>query len=150
MARYKKKNDEEVNWGGRIISFLFLIIFAAGIYFVINLFRSVPVDEISISVQWQLAGNPKWYLTINPDGTASSFDQYTAGDTRNNIEYTYKLDEKDVEDVTTGIQSKLYILTLRDVKTGKEEEIKISKVSRAEMAILRGGKFKNLTKVNIF
>lgn len=150
MAYGLNKKDDEVNWGGRLVSFLFLLIFAAGIYFVVNLFRSVPVDEISISGQWQLAGSPKWFLTINANGTASSFEQFSAGDTRNNMEYTYTLEEKDVTDVTTGIESKIYTLTLRNIKTGKTEEIKINKVSRAEMSIYKESKFKNLTKVNIF
>ena len=104
-----------------IYIFLFLIIFAAGIYFVINLFRSVPVDEISISGQWQLAGNPKWYLTINADGTASSFEQHTAGKTENAINYTYVLREEIDVDINKAEQ-KIYFLTLQDVKTGVEME----------------------------
>lgn len=149
MARFKKKKDGDVNWAGRIISFLFLVIFAAGIYFIVNLFRSVPVNEISISGQWQLAGDPKWYLTINADGTASSFEQHTAGKTENAINYTYVLREEIDVDINKAEQ-KIYFLTLKDVKTGVEEEIKITKVSRAEMAIYKQGKFKNLTKTNIF
>lgn len=149
MARFKKKKDGDVNWAGRIISFLFLVIFAAGIYFIVNLFRSVPVNEISISGQWQLAGDPKWYLTINADGTASSFEQRTAGKTENAINYTYVLREEIDVDINKAEQ-KIYFLTLKDVKTGVEEEIKITKVSRAEMAIYKQGKFKNLTKTNIF
>ena len=149
MARFKKKKDGDVNWAGRIISFFFLVIFAAGIYFIVNLFRSVPVNEISISGQWQLAGDPKWYLTINADGTASSFEQHTAGKTENAINYTYVLREEIDVDINKAEQ-KIYFLTLKDVKTGVEEEIKITKVSRAEMAIYKQGKFKNLTKTNIF
>lgn len=149
MARFKKKKDEDVNWAGRIISLLFLIIFAAGIYFIVNLFKSVPVDEISISGQWQLAGNPKWFLTINADGTASSFEQYSAGKTENNLTYTYTLTSKEDEDIN-GTKQDIYFINLKETKLGGETTIKITKVSRAEMAVYIDGKFKNLTKVGIF
>jgi len=147
---YGKKKDGDVNWGGRLVSLLFLIIFLAGIYFVYDLFKSIPINEISISGQWQLAGNPKWFLTINADGTASSFEQFTAGDTRNNLEYTYTLTEKEVDDQLSDVTSTMYIMTLRENKTGATEDIKITKVSKAEMAVYKNNRPKNFTKVNIF
>lgn len=150
MAYGKKKKDGEVNWGGRLVSILFLIIFLAGCYFLFDLFRSIPINEISISGQWQLAGNPKWFLTINADGTASSYEQFTAGDTRNQLEYTYTIQENEATDQLSGESSALYVITLREKKTGATEEIKITKVSKAEMAIMKDNRPKNLTKVNIF
>ncbi len=147
---YGKKKDGDVNWGGRLVSLLFLIIFLAGIYFVYDLFKSIPINEISISGQWQLAGNPKWFLTLNADGTASSYDQFTAGDTRNQLEYTYTIKEEEATDQLSGVSSAVYIITLRENKTGATEDIKITKVSKAEMAIMKDNRPKNLTKVNIF
>jgi len=150
MARFKKKKDEDVNWAGRIISFIFLLIFAAGIYFIVNLFKSVPVDEVSIAGQWQLAGNPKWFLTLNADGTASSYEQYSAGRTENNLQYTYTFSSEDKGEDINGVEQTVYYVHLKEVKLGGETEIKISKVSCAEMAVYIDGKFRNLTKVGIF
>lgn len=143
MAKYRiKKQKEETNVAGIIVTILFLLLLAGGIYYLVNLFKAVEINEINIAGDWKLAGSPTWYLSINSDGTASSYEQFTAGDVRNQVNYSYTLYEND-----NGVM----IIALKDLKTKEVEEIKITKVSHAEIAIIRNGShFLNLTRVNIF
>ena len=144
MARHKsfKKNKEPVNIAGIVITILFAVLLIGGIYYMFNLFKSVEINELNMAGEWKLQGSPTWFLTINSDGTASSYEQYTVGDIGNSASYHYTLEPNE-----NGVM----VLTLKNDKTKETEEIKITKVSHAEISIIRKGSiFENMTRVNIF
>ena len=142
MAKYKKKDKDDGSLVGKLITILFLLILAGGIYFLVNLFKSVEINEVNISGDWKLAGSPTVFYTFSADGNASSYEQFTAGEVRNQCKYTYSLDTND-----NGV----VVMTLKDLKTKETKEIKLMKVSHAEISIIQNGsEFDNLTRVNIF
>ena len=149
-----KKNDDN-GLGGKIISVLFILILAGGIYFLFTLFKSVDITPANIAGNWQQAGSPKFFLTINADatetsvgsgawtdGTASSYEQFASGDRRNDATYTYSLRAND-----KGVM----VLTLKNTKTKEEEEIKVTRVSNAQIDVIRhGNSFEKFTTLNLF
>lgn len=141
MAK-KKDRDDGGGIAGKIITILFFLILVGGAYYLYGLFKPIEINKTNIAGSWKIAGSPTLYMTIDADDNASSYEQFTAGDTRNKKTYKYMLKENE-----RGIM----VLTLKDVKTKETEEIKITRVSQAQMDIIRNGNnFTKFTKTSIF
>ncbi len=137
----KKKKEGGGGIAGAIVSIVFACILIAGGYYLYTLFRGEEINTVTISGEWKLPGNPSLMLTIYADGTAHSYEKFTTGSVRNNKDYTYTLEEN---------ENGMMVLTLTDVKTGEVETMKITKVSQAQMSVIRKeSSFESFTKVNI-
>ena len=143
MGRDKNQDKDGGGVIGWIITIIFMLILAGGIYFLVNLFKSVEINEVNLTGTWKLSGNPTEYLVINADNTLRYYTQYTDGSILVDGEYSYLLEENE-----NGVM----VLKATNVKSRKDKfEMKITKLSNAEISILRNGKeFRNFTKVNIF
>ena len=62
MARKKKKDSKEVF--GRIITIIFILLLAAVVWFLVNLFKEKEISASNLSGQWKLAGSPVVYYTF--------------------------------------------------------------------------------------
>ena len=150
MAMMKVKKDDGMSLVGKIITIIFIIILAAAIYYFVTLFKGVEINAVNLAGEWKQAGNPTWFITFtadgNPeegyDGTAHSWYQSATGEITSDKHYTFYLEEN-----ANGVM----VLHLYDKSAKKEEEIKITKLSRAEMSVIRNGSnFETITKCNIF
>ena len=150
MAMMKVKKDDGMSLVGKIITIIFIILLAAAIYYFVTLFKGVEITPVNLAGEWKQAGNPTWFISFtadgNPeegyDGTAHSYYQSATGEITQDNNYTYYLLEKEY-----GVM----VLHLIEKSTKKEEEIKITKLSRAEISVIRNGsKFETITKCNIF
>ena len=138
----KKKKEDGGGIVGAIVTIVFLIILAAGVYYLVNLFKGEEITPATIAGEWKIAGNPSLIFNISADGTAHSYEQFTVGNTRNEADYTYTLEPND-----NGVM----VLKLTNVKDGSVQEIKITKVSRAQISIIRNGSsFESMTTTHLF
>lgn len=140
MSKQDKDGGGIIGW---IITLIFIAILAGGIYFMVNLFRSVEINEVNLSGTWKLSGDPTEYFVINPDNTLRYYTQYPTGKIAFDEDYNYTLELND-----NGVM----VMKMVNVRNKKDTlEYKITKLSNAEISILRNGKdFRNFTKVNIF
>jgi len=155
MAMMKQKKDDGMTLFGKIITVIFLVLLAAGIYYFASLFKAIEISPITIAGQWKQAGSPVYYITFTPDGdgetydgTAHAWEQFTGtGEIRNDIWYTYRL----IPDPDSQNGNYLLYLKEQGKKDAVEEKIVITQVSRAEISMIRdGSNFETLTKVNLF
>ena len=143
MSRRDKQDKDGGGIIGWIITLIFIAILAGGIYFLVNLFKSVEINEVNLAGTWKLSGDPTEYFIINPDNTLRYYTQYANGMILEDADFNYTLEENE-----NGVM----VMTMVNVKSKKDKrEYKITKLSNAEISILRNGKeFRNFTKVNIF
>lgn len=132
---------------GRIITAIFILILAGGVYFIVDLFIPRDICVENIAGQWKHNGKVTTYYTFNLDGTASSYEVGDGIETINRKEYTYTLEE------TNGGNGYYELIMTRSERGNHDEPERyvVDQVSRAQMSILmRGTSYESMTRVNIF
>lgn len=152
MAMMKVKKDTGMSTVGKIITAIFIILLIAAVYYFVTLFKGVDIDAAHLAGEWKQAGSPTTYYTFSADGnsdagydgTLRTYEQFTTGEIRNEMDYYFYLKENE-----NGV---MVLHLLKKDKTMEEvEQIKITKLSSAEISIIRNGsEFETITKVKLF